>query len=733
MNKNKIMLILLLIFFFISIGNVSATDNNETVLSQNNEITVNEGDSIQVAIDNATAGSTIIVESGNYAEDLVISKELSIIGQNANLNSQKTAFTILSTANNTSISGFNIFVSDMINGTGILVNSSGCTISDNKISGGSIGISAPPHIVINESDINASIIEVVNNLKIIGNDISDVSGAGISIMVYNPVVSRNNVTNIINRRENGTASGILVNGTGITSDDLKVIVTDNYIANIKSINASAYGLDVRAAAVFDNLTEFDVSNNVVEDVSAPIESYGVNIDVFSLSSTLPTIDVHDLNISQISTGNYENASLTGLRVSVVTLDQNESSGAVVHDINIKDLTALGANSAITGIVGSGVGWADIYVSKNNLTNFKSSGSITGIKGESINYNNFEGFVDVSSNNITNLNSPKTKGINAFSLGNVAINKNLLYNLPGENTTFITGVPLSINTKKYNMTIPDNSTIEEIIELLKSIFNNSDFSITGNLSVFGNNIEGTGVETGFLVVVPSAVIHYNRATNLKDNVIKESTRQLLLESYGYDPNLSNEELAYLMTISQPGAENYTEEEIRNMSASLAQFLDMFFGNLENLTSGDVDARYNWWGTNSRPSDSGFRNNKGTILYDPWLILRVNSNPSVIDYGEYSKITADVYMDSLGMDHSADASLYFSGPKITFFTDKGSFYGYDSITVNWNEGQAITYLYGDEYGLATVCAVDYDKSCTTVLIRGGDSPSEEKDNIITMKPA
>lgn len=110
MNKNKIFFLFLLIFFFISLNSVSAV-GNDTVLTENNQITVSAGDSIQSAIDNAAPGSTIIVENGDYSEDLIVSKEISIIGQNVNLNSNNVAFDILSTANNTSISGFNIVVS----------------------------------------------------------------------------------------------------------------------------------------------------------------------------------------------------------------------------------------------------------------------------------------------------------------------------------------------------------------------------------------------------------------------------------------------------------------------------------------------------------------------------------------------------------------------------------------------------------------------------------------------
>ena len=728
MNRNKMFFIFSLLLLFICITSVSAMDNNDTLLMEESQITVRPGDSIQSAIDNATAGSTIIVESGDYSEDLVVPKELSIIGQNANLNSNLAGFTILSTANRTSISGFNIVVSDA-NGTGISVNASDCRITDNSISGGKIGISASPTIS-NSSGIE---IYIISNIEILRNSISGMSDAGISIMAFNPVVSKNNVSNIKNRRENGTASGILVNGTGLTSDDLKVVVKDNRVSNIESVNSSAYGLDIRAAAVFDNLTEFDVGGNTAENVMGAVEAYGINVDVFALESTLPTLNVCDMNVTGVSSGNYENASVTGMRVSVTTIGQNESSDTFIHDIHVSDLDAMGANSVVTGLKASGVGCADIYALNNNITSIRSSTSIIGISGECIDYNNFKGYIEVSYNNLTDLNSPKSKPINVMALGNVAINKNIIYNVPGENSTYITGVPLSINMDEFNITIPKNATIDEIVDIIDSVFNNTNFTINGNLSIIGNNLEGSGVETAFAVVMQTSTIHYNRAVNFRMNVLKDSSKRFLLESYNIDPDISMEELAYLLAKSQPGAENYTEEELRNMSAQMVPFLEKMFGNMDRLTSGDVDARYNWWGTNSRPQDSAFKNNNGTIIYDPWLLLRVSSNPSVMSYGDYSKITADVYIDSTGTDHSSNASQFFSGPRVRLSTDLGSFNGQKSIVLDWINGSAVSYLYGDYYGLATVRAFDYDEAFTTVLIPGGEDSYPDGYGEKSLKPA
>ena len=127
--------------FALGIGeDISLEVSEDEDILDASQISVREGESIQSAIDKASPGSTITVESGTYGEDVIVSKELSLISNGAILKSSKTAFMILPDANNTSISGFDIRISD-INGTGIYVNASGCRITANKITAGKTSMS----------------------------------------------------------------------------------------------------------------------------------------------------------------------------------------------------------------------------------------------------------------------------------------------------------------------------------------------------------------------------------------------------------------------------------------------------------------------------------------------------------------------------------------------------------------------------------------------------------------
>jgi parallel beta-helix repeat protein len=148
-----------------------------------------------------------------------------------------------------------------------------------------------------------------------------------------------------------------------------------------------------------------------------------------------------------------------------------------------------------------------------------------------------------------------------------------------------------------------------------------------------------------------------------------------------------------------------------------------------SSETFDALYNWFGSNTDPSSRISAFEGSTVNYSPWLMLKITASPSTIYTGKTSKIIADVYTDSNGIDHSADASMFFSGPEITFTTDLGNV-GSKSITVPWTLGSAFTILRADEgIGVATLIAADIQTVQTTVNILQApviDNPEEPINN-------
>ncbi|MBI5679340.1 MAG: hypothetical protein HZC47_00350 [Methanobacterium sp.] len=105
-----------------------------------------------------------------------------------------------------------------------------------------------------------------------------------------------------------------------------------------------------------------------------------------------------------------------------------------------------------------------------------------------------------------------------------------------------------------------------------------------------------------------------------------------------------------------------------------------------SNGQVDARYNWWGLNSGPAIEKL---VGEINYYPWLVLSIKTNPSSIREGKTATITADVYNDCAGGDHSNDWPLFFSDVSVKFTTNRGQI-GSKEISVVMSFGKAIATL-------------------------------------------
>lgn len=133
-----------------------------------------------------------------------------------------------------------------------------------------------------------------------------------------------------------------------------------------------------------------------------------------------------------------------------------------------------------------------------------------------------------------------------------------------------------------------------------------------------------------------------------------------------------------------------------------------GTAINTYNSTIDARYNWWGSNAGPTVGTV---VGTTNYSPWLILTVTANPKTVKEGEKSTITADVYRDSNGGDHSSQWTQFFSGAQVKFTTNLGQI-GSKQITEIMNLGKAIATLTANEgKGLYILTATLDDQTMTT----------------------
>ncbi|ADL58200.1 predicted pseudomurein-binding protein [Methanothermobacter marburgensis str. Marburg] len=123
---------------------------------------------------------------------------------------------------------------------------------------------------------------------------------------------------------------------------------------------------------------------------------------------------------------------------------------------------------------------------------------------------------------------------------------------------------------------------------------------------------------------------------------------------------------------------------------------------------VDARFNWWGSNT-PDFSILVS--GSVTYNPWIVLSINANPGTVLIGGTSQITADLHHDSDGALHDPSEGLVpYTGPA-NFSTTPGSI-----EDTNFTDGTATSTLTDlNTKGVATVCAkVDNETLNTTVTV-------------------
>lgn len=220
-------------------------------------------------------------------------------------------------------------------------------------------------------------------------------------------------------------------------------------------------------------------------------------------------------------------------------------------------------------------------------------------------------------------------------------------------------------------------------------------------VTGNNLEGDGSGIGLVICSFNGTVNYNRIANYDYYI-----QNFLFSNFG--PSIDE-----MLKPLDEAIKNHPELE--PILKPIRDDLDKMFHHLENS---NTTATYNWYGTNA-PDPSKFSRGNGTLNYYPWLVLNVNANPSTINPGEGSTITADVFHDVAGGDHSKDASLFFSGSRVIFTTNLGNV-GSKSVTVPWTNGLARAILRADEgAGIATVTAADYQVVQTLINIQGASN--------------
>lgn len=511
-----------------------------------------------------------------------------------------------------------------------------------------------------------------DNCKIKGNKIT---GGNTGIFVSN-----SNSTILDNIISGQSANGVLGNLTGGF-----FTFNGNHISNIIG-TGQVTGISI---AVNGSLTDFNAVGNIISNING-VNAFGIELGKSKNASGYPEVaNVENLIVSKNTiNGIIASSAIIGMELV------STSTKALISENYLSKLNGL-VNSTVYGLEAVVIGNGTVMVSKNRVFHITAGEQEAGIVTVSM------GNLKLEDNKVSDISKAKTSiGILGLGFGNLGVENNQVSHISSSGVAAgIVGVAL------------------ENLDMLYNTINNlngaNDASMIGagfNKTVMkGNNIEGSGAGIGIVICSFNGTINYNRIVNLEHYI-----QNFKFSSFG--PNIDE----MLKPIDDAIKKH---PELEPTLKPIRDDLDKLFHKLENS---NTTATYNWYGTNNPDSRKFFKGN-GTLIYDPWLVLNIHASPSTIHTGKTSTITADVYRDSAGGDHSVDAAQFFSGPQITFATNLGNV-GSKSITTQWVNGFATATLMADEgTGIATVTASDHQSVQTLVNILGAVPPKSSTNTI------
>jgi len=407
---------------------------------------------IQNLINNASYGDIITVPSGSYLENIVIDKELTLIGEGKNttiISGISENYTVSITADNVKISGFTINKWEYCdnNKGGIKVQSNNVEIENNVITknndsswGAGSGIylesSSNNNIINNNINNNGGdgiYLESSSNNNIINNYIVDNSGSCINLEFS----SDNNV--IENNIFNSTSKGVYIAFCNInTISDNNFINNGLTITDSTNINVDNNLVNGKPLIYLEAVSNMIIDSNTEAGQIILNQCNNIEIEGHYISNTDRGIQLIDTNNCTLINNNFNNNSDYGIYLSTSDNNLITNNELIKNNRYGLHLDSQCNNNIIDNNIiekcGTGI---HLWASDNNIFNGNQiknnkynginlfSSSNNNIKNNIISNNNGQGVTTTSNSNdnrIFNNNYIGNAGENADDNGN-----NIWYN------------------------------------------------------------------------------------------------------------------------------------------------------------------------------------------------------------------------------------------------------------------------------------------------------------------
>ena len=464
---------------------------------------VHSSESIQAAINGATAGDTIYVHAGTYTENVLVNKTLTLQGDGADVVTVQAAsaaehvFNL--TADYVNITGFTATGATGNTTAGIYVGNGvdHCDISDNNAS------NCDRSIHLNHSSDNTLTGNIANS----GILLSDSNN---NTLLDNIASSNIRGIHLHHSSNNTLSNNVMVGNTynfGVLGDDLSHYVQKIDTSNTVDGKPIYYGVSLRDREVPDDAGYVGIvncENMTVRDMRLTGNLQAVLI-VYSIDSVVRNVTASD-NYCSIFLYNSTNNALVGNSVSDSdygiylqyssdnNITGNRANSNTLYNINLVDSSS---NNTLTDNNASGGNYCGIAIallsSNNTLVNNTANSNGPGGVGGILLYDS------CSHNNLSGNTANSNQGYSGILLYRSCSHNNLSGNTVNSNNGTYGGIAL--HSSPYNNVITGNTAIDNdpygilMASSSGNLIYNNYFANTNNAYDDGFNVWNTTPTAG----------------------------------------------------------------------------------------------------------------------------------------------------------------------------------------------------------------------------------------------